>query len=783
LWELALFAEEPLKELKLIGVSEMIRRSMFAAICLAVTAMTSLAGTLVEVIWSEVQPINIVVFEDYLSVGRQPAASLGMEVWAGDGTDLSDPGTINFTQNPGLANEAVAVSPNSKPCVFIHNNTNVISRVNDVLAFTGWGPYGEANSFLAQVGTTWYVSDVLPSGWYGTVPSGPGSNNPDKTAGYSTADTVWHVFHEGDFGASGFTTTIPTSGGTALPPGDIVNTGMLMNGSHDAYVRTFAITSYITPEDVYYVASTPTDWTDSLAWSDGLAATNNNFYYVTNNVVLNTPATTATFPGLSLILKESQRLEIMASEGDVVTVSGLILDAAEIAPSVAGSGEAQIDGKITLTSSSTFAGATDNSRDLRVQAQVVVGDDATLTLNAPTKTIYIDNTGNNFSGTWAVSGGTAEFAGAAAVGTADIEVQSTGTLRVSSDWDGYATGASLTVADSSTASVDIGSYQWTVSNLVFGATAISNGTYTASELNAKGANSVFTGSGTIRIGELVIEANSLAAHWSLDEGFGLIANDSSGYAFHGSILNGATWITDDPERGTCISFDGTNDRIETDFMVDITSEEKDFTWAVWANSQQAAGGSIIIGNRYPQFGGATDNNYNFLKLTPGNVGTGMSNSLQPIDFEDMVQNEWHHHAIVKSGSSLQYYRDGNAVTNITLTSYMDGEIPFYIGGEPEKNKDTEHFQGLVDDVVLYNYALAPENVTDVMNGLYVFGEPIISVEKIGADLKLSWAETGFKLQTKSNLALDNWNDYPGGETSPVTVPATNDVEFLRLIKQ
>jgi len=47
----------------------------------------------------------------------------------------------------------------------------------------------------------------------------------------------------------------------------------------------------------------------------------------------------------------------------------------------------------------------------------------------------------------------------------------------------------------------------------------------------------------------------------------------------------------------------------------------------------------------------------------------------------------------------------------------------------------------------------------------------------------SWSNTGFKLQSRTNLLLGTWLDYPAGTSSPVSVTTSNKTAFLRLIQQ
>ena len=69
----------------------------------------------------------------------------------------------------------------------------------------------------------------------------------------------------------------------------------------------------------------------------------------------------------------------------------------------------------------------------------------------------------------------------------------------------------------------------------------------------------------------------------------------------------------------------------------------------------------------------------------------------------------------------------------------------------------------------------------------VTAPPTLSVTPVGNNLQFSWPGSGYKLQAQTNsLSVgisNNWGDYPGGSTSPVSVPvdATKGAVFFRLI--
>jgi hypothetical protein len=93
--------------------------------------------------------------------------------------------------------------------------------------------------------------------------------------------------------------------------------------------------------------------------------------------------------------------------------------------------------------------------------------------------------------------------------------------------------------------------------------------------------------------------------------------------------------------------------------------------------------------------------------------------------------------------------------------------------------------------------IPPAGVT-VTNKLHVDGSitvltstpttpPTLNVAQAGNNLQFTWSGSGYKLQAQTNsLSVgisNNWGEYPGGGTSPVSVPinTANSAVFFRLI--
>ena len=103
---------------------------------------------------------------------------------------------------------------------------------------------------------------------------------------------------------------------------------------------------------------------------------------------------------------------------------------------------------------------------------------------------------STYSGGTIVSEGTLRLTSTGSFGPGDITVGASGALTVEQNWQ---TGSALTVADSATATINVGAYDWDIAGLTLGAGALAPGVYTVAELNAL-SDAVFTGSGTISVG-------------------------------------------------------------------------------------------------------------------------------------------------------------------------------------------------------------------------------------------------------------------------------------------
>ncbi|MGB2866029.1 MAG: sugar-binding protein, partial [Sedimentisphaerales bacterium] len=207
---------------------------------------------------------------------------------------------------------------------------------------------------------------------------------------------------------------------------------------------------------------------------------------------------------------------------------------------------------------------------------------------------------------------------------------------------------------------------------------------------------------------------NLVGWWPLNEGSGDTAIDLSGNGNDGTISNlngglgtdGSVWV-DDPLRGTVISFNGTAEGafVRAGDIPQMTLTN-DFTWAFWAkhNAENTADNDIILGNRMDE--NAVDFvPRQFIKFTPTKFEWHMNdNGDDNLDYDDIPADIWLHHAVVKTGDQLTYYRNGIEASSGTFTQPLDFPQPLFFGGDNEAAAG-ENWSGLMSEVRIYNRAL------------------------------------------------------------------------------
>lgn len=226
-------------------------------------------------------------------------------------------------------------------------------------------------------------------------------------------------------------------------------------------------------------------------------------------------------------------------------------------------------------------------------------------------------------------------------------------------------------------------------------------------------------------------ANDLVGHWKLDETSGTTINAEVGS--NGTFSGAASVSSSSGKIGTSINFDGTNDGISVPNSASLENFTA-FTLAAWVYQTQAsqAAASRIISKSDTVSG----DNY-ALRLTNDNVGASFrmevdgDNQTDLNSNTDIQENEWTHIVGTWDGSNMRLYINGSedSASPVAKSGTIDADGKALMIGTHEDAPALRRFEGLIDDVRVYDAALSAAEVRD----LYEYSGPAIEFcgEKTG----------------------------------------------------
>jgi hypothetical protein len=201
----------------------------------------------------------------------------------------------------------------------------------------------------------------------------------------------------------------------------------------------------------------------------------------------------------------------------------------------------------------------------------------------------------------------------------------------------------------------------------------------------------------------------LVAYWSFDEGSGNIAYDASGNGNHGTLTNGPKWTHG--KIGGALSFDGVDDYVQVPDSPVLTP--KSFTVSSWIYPFSTSGyRPFLVKNN-------GSNNRLDLSVYYGKILFTRCNgtSYSDIQFGTITANQWYFVAISYDYSSGELYGYINGI-KYNIGPYSNGTMLSGTSGANllfGRRETSELFNGLIDDVRIYNYARTPEQILQDYN--------------------------------------------------------------------
>lgn len=260
-----------------------------------------------------------------------------------------------------------------------------------------------------------------------------------------------------------------------------------------------------------------------------------------------------------------------------------------------------------------------------------------------------------------------------------------------------------------------------------------------------------------------VSAEGLVGHWKMDEGEGTTTDDASGNNNHGTIY-GANWTTQwrgtlngtvatadglilnglsegtrtspiydissagvsggsqiswevETPFGKALDFSNASDKVSIDNDTSLQFGSDDFSVLFWFKTNKTSG-EFPIGNGGYYSG---EVGWNFYKGGSGggmvftiNDGTTATSVVGLASGGGRVDDyQWYHVAGIRDGSSLKIYVDGELKGETDdNTGNITNNDPVFVGNY--KTWDSFTWDGLIDDVRVYNQALTQEEIQEIM---------------------------------------------------------------------
>jgi hypothetical protein len=211
--------------------------------------------------------------------------------------------------------------------------------------------------------------------------------------------------------------------------------------------------------------------------------------------------------------------------------------------------------------------------------------------------------------------------------------------------------------------------------------------------------------------ELEVLASGPIGYWRLGESSGTTATDETGNhdgTYNGSPTFGVSGaISGDAD--TAVGFDGSDDDVtvpdgaELDFTSDMTLE-------VWVKVNNYASGLVIAAKRDNSnyaWELAVDNGSGaFLARVNANANVATSTTLAT---DNTV---WHHVVMTYDQSNIKVYVDGDLEDSYAYsTAITTNSVQVTIGSRGEYSGAEAWFDGVIDEVAIYDTALSPTDIT------------------------------------------------------------------------
>ena len=264
------------------------------------------------------------------------------------------------------------------------------------------------------------------------------------------------------------------------------------------------------------------------------------------------------------------------------------------------------------------------------------------------------------------------------------------------------------------------------------------------------------------ISKATVLSDGLVGYWRFDEGTGITANDSSENTNTGTLVSSPSWVTG--VYGSALNFIGTN------YVSIVDNSSMDFSAGIsvfaWINKgTQITGDDAIIAKTMYNWAGdrvfelyAEENSIRVL------IGSSECDSPNNLSF-----NGWLFVGFTYDLHDIKIYINGTNVATVPDTNViLTNANPMFIGSVGW-NGWVQSFNGTIDEVRTYNYALTQSSISELYSGVSISASNDVGCSilpsgnvLVGAGQNQSFSITANSGYYLSNLIID------GVDISPST---------------
>jgi PKD repeat protein len=208
-------------------------------------------------------------------------------------------------------------------------------------------------------------------------------------------------------------------------------------------------------------------------------------------------------------------------------------------------------------------------------------------------------------------------------------------------------------------------------------------------------------------------SGGIVAHWRLDESAGSVADDAVG-SNNGTLTGGPIWRPSGGQIGGALDFDGVDDRVALGNL-DV-SGGTGLTIAFWMNAGTLTNNDARF---ISKASGTQEADHYWMVSTVNTTGlrfrlkTGGTTSMLATAAGQVQAGAWYYVAVTYDGGNMRIYKDGVQVASAgkSGTISTSTSVPVALGSQPQGGSA---FDGLLDDVRIYNRALSAAELQAVM---------------------------------------------------------------------